>query len=209
MRWKQFYGKFFLVSFFVFIPCLLFACEELPHYGQVPDFVFQEQNGNAFGFRDLEGNVWIADFIFTRCQGMCPMLTGKMALLQEALEDPNVKLVSFSVDPKHDTPKVLKDYALRHGAQEGKWFFLTGDETAMRNFIIDGFSLGVAQATPEDLAQGAEPVMHSNRFVLVDPEGKIRGYYDSSDSQKMEQLIQDALKLQIPSNKSQTNYNSE
>ncbi|MBI4368100.1 MAG: SCO family protein [Candidatus Omnitrophica bacterium] len=172
-----------------------FAAEDLPVYGHVPDFSFTERSGEAFGPADLEGRVWIADFIFTRCQGMCPLLTGRMSILQTKFNHPDIRLVSFSVDPEYDTPEVLSDYALRYQAQEGKWFFLTGEKTLMWNFVTEGFSLGVAQASPEDLAQGAEPVMHTSRFVLIDPDGDIRGYYDTSEPANVEQLIQDALTL--------------
>ena len=118
-----------------------------------------------------------------------------MAFLQEKLTDSRIKLVSFSVDPEHDTPKVLSEYAVRHHAQEGKWFFLTGKKEEMWKFVTEGFSLGVAEPSPEDLKAGAEPVIHSNRFVLVDQEGNIRGYYDSSEPFKMDELIETALRL--------------
>ena len=171
------------------------AQKKLPIYGQVPAFTFTERSGREIKLADLKGSVWIADFIFTRCQGMCPMLAGRMAGLQEKLKDPKIKLVSFSVDPEHDTSQVLSEYASRYKAQESKWFFLTGSKDKMWNFITDGFLLGVEAATPEDLKAGAEPVMHSTRFVLVDQEGKICGYYDSSESVQMEKLVQDALSL--------------
>ena len=172
-----------------------FAESDLPHYGQAPDFTFTERSGKEVKLQDLKGQVWIADFIFTRCQGMCPLLTGRMALLQEKLKDEKIKLVSFSVDPEYDTPKVLSEYASRFKAEEGKWLFLTGEKRMMWEMMSGGFHLGVEQATPEDLQAGAEPIMHSNRFVLVDQEGSIRGYYDSSEPQKMEQLVKDAIDL--------------
>ena len=99
------------------------------------------------------------------------------------------------MDPEYDTPQVLSEYAARFKAQDGKWFFLTGPKTAVWNLIIDGFSLGVDQATPEDLAQGAESVMHSSRFVLVGKEGNIQGYYDGTDSAQVQALINNALEL--------------
>ena len=178
-----------------FFAILSFSADDLPIYGNVPDFSFTDQNGKEFTSTDLQGNAWIANFIFTRCQGMCPMLSGRMATFQEKLLSPDIKLVSFSVDPEYDTPQALSEYASRYRAQKGKWFFLTGSKTEMWNFITNGFSLGVGEATPEDLEAGAEPVMHSGRFVLVDQEGNIRGYYDSSEPQKMEQLVSDAIQL--------------
>ncbi|MBI4000025.1 MAG: SCO family protein [Candidatus Omnitrophica bacterium] len=196
MLWKQFSASFLV------LPALLLtfltqvsANQELPTYGQVPDFTLIQQSGKEIKLADLKGNVWIANFVFTRCQGMCPMLTGRMAGLQERFKQPHVKFISFSVDPEYDTPKVLSEYAVRYHAEEGKWFFLTGDKKVMWNFITEGFSLGVADASPEDLAAGAEPVMHSGRFVLIDQKGSIRGYYDSSEPSKVEELVRDASLL--------------
>jgi len=171
------------------------AQSELPRYQRIPKFELVAENGNSFTNASLSGKVWIADFIFTRCQSMCPLLTGRMADLQASLTDSNVQLVSFSVDPEYDQPEVLRAYAKTYGAQSGKWFFLTGDKNEMFTLMALGFQLGVSDATPEDLAAGAEPVMHSNRFVLVDQKGYIRGYYDSSEPPELEELIQDALKL--------------
>ena len=171
------------------------AQEEMPIYGSVPDFTFQDESGKEIHLSDLNGRVWIADFIFTRCQGQCPLMSSRMAELQEALKPSGIKLVSFSVDPEHDTPEVLSAYARRFKAEEGIWFFLTGNKQAMRDFIEGSFQLGVAEPTQEDLASGAEAVMHSSRFVLVDQKGQIRGYYDTSESEKMKQLIKDAKQL--------------
>ena len=177
------------------VPFFILADLDLPRYGQVPEFAFTERSKIEMTLADLKGKVWIADFIFTRCQGMCPLMTGRMAALQEKFSGSSVELVSFSVDPEHDTPSVLSDYADKHGAVSGKWVFLTGQKQAMWKFITDGFSLGVAEPTAEDLAAGAEPVIHSSRFVLVDQEGQIRGYFDSSEPLQMDQLVQAAKTL--------------
>ena len=191
MRLKPFCISFFLLCFSL---TSLWA-EEIPTYGYVSDFTFQDQNGKEVKNSDFHGQVWIADFVFTRCQGMCPMLNGRMALFQDELAPSGIKLVSFSVDPEHDTPKILSEYAKRFKAKEGAWFFLTGKKQVIWDFIEEGFQLGVAEPTPEDLASGAEPVMHSSRFVLIDRRGLIRGYYDSSEPEKIAQLKEDALKL--------------
>ena len=171
------------------------AQEEMPIYGSVPDFTFQDESGKEIHLSDLNGRVWIADFVFTRCQGQCPLMSSRMSQLQEPLRTSGVRLVSFSVDPEHDTPEVLSAYARRFKAEEGIWFFLTGDKQAMWDFIEAGFQLGVAEPTQKDLTSGAEAVMHSSRFVLVDQKGQIRGYYDTSESEKMKALIGDASKL--------------
>lgn len=163
-------------------------------YGAVPDFQFVDERGGPFGLDDLAGRVWIADFIFTRCQGICPLMSGQFSNLQAKLP-PEVQLVSFSVDPVHDRPEVLSEYARRFKAASGRWHFLTGDEKTMWNFISEGFHLGLEKATEEDLKAGAQPIMHSNRFVLVDQAGRIRGYYDSSEPEKLGNLIRDVFSL--------------
>ena len=195
MPWKQFCVSFFILVLNISAPNSVLADRETQTYGKVPDFSFMERNGKEMKLEDLKGNVWIADFVFTRCQGMCPMLTGQMTNLQEKLRDPKIKLVSFSVDPDHDTPKVLSNYAHFYKAEKGKWFFLTGPKVNMWEFITNGFLLGVSQPTKEDLAQGAEPVMHAARFVLVDQQGNIRDYYDSAEPSQMEELIEHAKTL--------------
>ncbi len=151
-----------------------------------PLFRLTDQTGRPFDSAFLKGRVWIADFIFTSCAGTCPGMSSKTALLQQRLS-PEILLVSFSVDPKRDTPPVLAEYARRYGARPGRWFFLTGPEEEIRRVAQQGFHLSVAEGgSPE------EPIVHSVRFVLVDPIGKIRGYYDSNEPAQMEKLIRDA-----------------
>jgi len=197
MLWKKFCTSFLFLAFVASNTIPLLAEEKFPTYGRVPEFKFTERSGKEMGLSDLQGKVWIADFIFTRCQGMCPLLTGQMAELQEKLAQFDIKLVSFSVDPEYDTPQVLSEYASRYHTQENRWFFLTGPKITMWNFVTDGFSLGVTEPTQEDLKAGAEPVIHSNRLVLVDQEGNIRGYYDGSDPSAMEKLVKDASQLYL------------
>ena len=193
MRWKPFCINLSVLTILFVAPLL--AASGPPQYNEVPDFALTTQSGKALKRSDLIGSVWIADFIFTRCQGMCPLLTGHMASLEPRFSDPKFKLVSFSVDPDYDTPAILTQYASRYGAKEDKWLFLTGPKTQVWNLITAGFQLGVEEASAEDLASGSEPVMHSSRFVLVDREGYIRGYYDSSEPEKMSQLAKDAATL--------------
>ncbi len=167
----------------------------LPIYRQVPKFELTDQSGKTFSSDQLKGRVWIANFIFTRCQGMCPLMSGKIMNLQKQLKNPEIQFVSFSVDPEYDSPKILSEYAKRFHAKENQWVFLTGEKSKIWELVSDGFMLGVDEASPEDLAAGAEPVMHSSRFVLVDKEGKIRGFFDSSESVKMNELVESVQKL--------------
>jgi protein SCO1/2 len=159
--------------------------------GDVPAFSLTERAGTPFTQDDVRGTVWIADFIFTRCPDVCPVLTSRMRELQRTLEgsDPAIGLVSISVDPAHDTPDVLKNYATGHNAGPG-WRFLTGERDAVARLLRDGFHVAFADDGP---ATG--PITHSDRFVLVDRTLRIRGYYHGSDPGDLRRLADDARRL--------------
>jgi cytochrome oxidase Cu insertion factor (SCO1/SenC/PrrC family) len=159
-------------------------------YGVVPDFSLVEAGGRQITLKEFQGKVWIADFIFTSCAGMCPMMTSEMRKLQDALPK-DIRLVSFSVDPARDTPGVLNDYADRFGADRQRWSFVTGDRQSLYDLSIKGFKLGV------DDKQGteAEPITHSSRFVLVGKDARIHGYYSGSEEEDLKRLIEDAKRL--------------
>jgi protein SCO1 len=163
---------------------------ELQVYGPAPDFMLTERSSRAVTRQDLDGQVWIADFIFTQCGGICPLMTKEMRKLQDQLPA-EIRLVSFSVDPTHDTPEVLRAYADENGADRDRWLFLTGERDVMYRISKDGFKLAVddTQGTP------AEPITHSTRFVLVDRQGRIRGYYGMEDKDAMARLMADAKQL--------------
>lgn len=165
------------------------APSPIPSYGPAPSFRLINQNKQLFDSAQLQGRVWVADFIFTSCAGNCPLMSTRMASLQRRLPA-EILLISVSVDPKRDTPPVLAEYTRRYGAQPGRWIFLTGAEEEVRRMVEQGFRLSAAEGgSPE------EPVIHSMRFVLVDRGGSIRGYYDSNDPAQVERLIQDAGSL--------------
>lgn len=168
---------------------------ELPVLGQVPSFSLTDQSGQVFKSEGLSGKVWIADFIFTRCSGPCPMMSYHLERIQQKLlNEDAIRLVSFSVDPEWDSPEVLHQYAAGFQAKTGKWFFLTGDQAVIYPLSMQHFKLGVGrEVTPEDDLKHA--VMHSTRFVLVDQKGAIRGYYDSADETALNRLVQDAAEL--------------
>jgi cytochrome oxidase Cu insertion factor (SCO1/SenC/PrrC family) len=162
----------------------------LDQYGAVPDFALTERNGNAVGLDELRGKIWIADFIYTTCTDTCPLQTAMMAKLQqEYAHRPEVRFVSFTVDPERDTPEVLTRYADQHQADRSRWYFLTGQRDRMVRLIQDGFHLAVA-ALPLEAAPGGM-IPHSPRFVLVDKETRIRGYYDSRDLEAIGRLKND------------------
>ncbi len=187
-----------ILSFLLFpilSPSIALAESGQSFYGKAPHFQLIDQSSNVFSSDSLTGKVWIANFIFTRCQGMCPLMSGQMMNLQDDLKGTDVRFVSFSVDPDYDTPQVLSDYAKKYRADESRWVFLTGDKSKIWELVSGGFMLGVQDASDEDLKQGAEPVMHSSRFVLVDREGNIRGFFDSTEPGKMKELLSEAQSL--------------
>ena len=134
----------------------------------------------------LAGKIWVADFIYTTCPGPCPRMTSQMHEVQDAIKSmPDIKLVSFTVDPAHDTPAVLAEYAKLHRASPEHWYFLTGSPATLQKLDRDTFKLGSLNAE----------MQHSTRFVLVDRQARIRGYYDTSESRAIARLIQDIMAL--------------
>jgi protein SCO1/2 len=148
----------------------------------LPDFTLTERCGQPFGLRELRGKVWVAAFTFTRCAGACTRVSGAMAQLQhEFASEPDVRLVSFTVDPEHDRPDVLSAYARKFGAQPERWYFLTGDPPAVLGLIHDGFHLAAEPNRGPERTPGNE-VLHDTRLAVVDKRGHVRAYYDISDA---------------------------
>ena len=162
----------------------------VPSYGIVPAFQLVNQNGQPFGSAQLNGKIWIADFIFTSCRGPCPLISTRMSELQKPLEKTDVQLVSFSVDPETDTPEVLRGYAEKLQADPKRWDFLTGPKSAIYKLSHDGFKLAVSDGSD---AEGV-PV-HSTRMALVDRHDQIRGYYDALEPDAMTKLLADTNHL--------------
>jgi protein SCO1/2 len=167
----------------------------LPIYGKVPDFNLTERSGQKIGLQNLKGKIWIADFMFTSCSDVCPMMTSKMKQLQDLFStDAGVQLVSFSVDPKKDSPAVLTAYAKGAGASD-RWWFLTGDEKKIHQLAMGGFFLGVAEANDKN------PILHSQKFALVDQKGQIRGFYDSDAVPFADTILNAVRKLHMDENR--------
>lgn len=159
--------------------------------GTLPGFTLLDTHGQPFPSTQLHGRVWVADFIFTRCAGACAMMTSQMAQLQIELSQlpgwDDIRLVSISVDPDHDQPPILEQYAHLARADADQWLFLTGPRKEIWQLIRDGFKLPVFE-NPQDQAM---PIAHSQKFVLVDRIGRIRGYYDGLTPEGRHALIQD------------------
>jgi protein SCO1/2 len=156
-----------------------------------PAFSFTERDGSTVTHKDLVGKIVVADFIFTRCGTICPRMSQQMAAIQGKLSGKpiwdQVRLVSFSVDPDFDTADILTDYAKRFEADKTHWLFLTGKRKEMWDIVKAGFKLPVAENTDD----GLMPILHSEKFVLIDADGKIRGYYDGLQEEPFRRLLAD------------------
>lgn len=167
----------------------------LPVHGSVPDFSLIERSGRMVDRRALLGKVWVANFIYTRCSETCPLQSAEMARLQaELAAEPDVRLVSITVDPKRDTPRVLSRYASRFRADRDRWLFLTGEPGAIYRLAREGLYLPMPDPREKVRVPGGQ-LVHSPRFVLVDRAARIRGYYDSTDKESLQRLRQEIRAL--------------
>lgn len=161
-------------------PLLRRVPEPPPVLGQLPAYTLVDQDDRSFGSEDLAGTVYVTSFFFTRCSSICPLLMKTMDDLRaryDAAHVDGVRLVSISVDPEHDTPERLRDYATERDLDLRRWSLLTGEPQAVRALTEKGFMTAMGGAPGE----GAPDfdILHSGKLVLVDGAGRIRGYYDS------------------------------
>lgn len=159
----------------------------------IPHFVFQDEDDKAFRSEEqLAGKVWVANFVFTRCPTICPLFTKKMAEVQkEALPlSADVRLVSFTVDPRHDTPAVLKPYAEKYRAQSGFWSFLTGTHDALKKTIVTDLKIHMSDESDDIMA-----IAHGGHFVLLDRQMRMRGVYNSEDEDAVKRLVTDLKRV--------------
>lgn len=167
----------------------------LPEFGEVPAFALTAHTGQPIRLEDLQGKVWVTNFFFTTCRSICPVMQENMAEVQKAFAgNPHVRLVSFTVDPEHDTPEVLRAYAQRRGAVPGQWMFVTGDKKAIYRLARQGFKLA-ADDVPEEIQGTRHDFIHSEKLVLIDTRGHIRGYYSGLDMEQVQRLIEDTHRL--------------
>ncbi len=157
----------------------------LPIVKAAPRVVGTDAWGRPFDSEQLKGSVWLASFMFSSCQGVCPVMNGNLREFQLGLAGTNVKFVSLTVDPNTDTPEVLQDYARQYNAEKDRWYFVRMSLDSVRELSVKGFLL----------SDPVEPAAHSPRYVLVDQTNQIRGYYDSMDSAKVQQLRVDIGRL--------------
>ena len=163
--------------------------------GTLPAFDLIERRQAPLRLDDLRGKVWVANFMYTSCVEVCPLQSAEMARLQTAFADhADLRLVSISVDPERDTPAVLTAYAENFRADPERWLFATGEPDAVARLAQEGFRLSAASyVSGEDGEDYA--FIHSNRFVLVDRQGRIRGYYRSTDPDDLARLRRDLTVL--------------
>lgn len=167
---------------------------------KIADFAFTNQNGKIITQKDYENTIYVADFFFTTCPTICPKMTDNMVWLQNQLRNnPEVKLLSFSVTPDIDTPEVLKKYAIEKGVEDSYWNLVTGDKKDIYYLARKSY-LAVKTGKPEELYD----MVHTENFILIDKNKRIRGFYDGTNldqptddkkTKNMKQLLEDILWL--------------
>ena len=180
MRWLA-------IAFVAALGGLLGGCEHtppLPVFGTVPHFSLTDQAGSPFDSSRLSGRVWVAEFMYATCPGPCPLMSHLMRQIAQANQD--LQLVSFTVDPEHDTPAVLAAYAKHYPVPAGRWWFLTGSRQELNDLGLNAFHLNKVDGTME----------HSTRFALVDEHMRTRAYYETLPDQFRPQLLADVLRLE-------------
>lgn len=172
---------------------------ELPVIAEVPAFELISENGQRFGSKDLDGRVYLANFVFSRCPSVCPKMLGELQKVQKRIKGTGQKvaIVTFTVDPEHDNERVLFDLARKYDANPFSWTFLTGtDKEALFLLYRDGFKVGVEQ-NPQDLFD----IAHSEKIVLVDQSNRVRGYYAFEENSINQLMIDVGLLINRPRTK--------
>lgn len=153
-----------------------------PVLGRVADFQLTNQFGEPVTLTNLLGKVWIADIVFTRCAGPCPVMTRQMSELQPLLEQHwNLMLVTLTTDPLNDTPTVMKAYGEKFGARSPRWLFLSGDKTEVARLAVSGLKLTAVETAEAERQNPADLFIHSTLFVVVDKRGRLRAAVETQD----------------------------
>ena len=178
--------------------------EGLKVYRTVPEFTLIERSGRKVTLADLKGKVWVAQFFYSECRDICPLIVPQMGLLHlEYKTDPefrsDIRFVSITVDPERDTPQALAKFADRFSADPELWLFLTGDKAVIYRLTQEGFKVGMGEAEnpPEVKKKTGEEkeIFHSSRLIIVDRQARIRGYYSGIEAEAMVRLRSDLKKL--------------
>lgn len=164
----------------VVLPLRSHPARSLPVLSAVPDFVLTNQEAQVVRRADLLGQPWVADIIFTRCAGPCPLMTRRMKSLQDALPaDARVRLITLTTDPGYDSPEILRSYGERFGADFRRWWFLTGAPDQIARLAIDGLKLSAVPIPESQRTNPADLFIHSTTFVVVDPQGRVRASFET------------------------------
>ena len=156
-------------------------------YHTIADFSFTNQNGKTITQKDYEGKIYVADFFFTTCQTICPIMTTNMTEVQKAFsKNPKVMILSHTVTPEIDSFPVLKQYALKQNVDDSKWNMVTGDKKDIY-YIARKSYLAVKTGKPEEMYD----MVHTENFVLVDTKRRVRGFYDGTKKEDIQKLIED------------------
>ena len=168
----------------------------LPFYGpkgdssgkyHVPDFAFVNQDSQTITLRDLKGKVWVTDFFFTTCEGICPIMKKNLkSVLDSFANEPDVMFLSHTVQPEYDSVKVLKAFSAQYGNIQHRWHFVTGDKLELYNQARNAYFI----AEPTD-ANIKEDFVHSQLLAIIDRSGRIRGYYDGTSEEDKNKLVSD------------------
>lgn len=168
----------------------------LPVFGRVSGFQLTNQLAQSFSSAELEGNIWVADLIFTRCPGPCAQLSAHLAQLQRRLPPGvAVQLISLTADPDHDTPEVLRAYAERFQADPRRWRFLTGPRAEINEVATKQLLLAVAEKDPAERESADDLFLHSTKWVLVDAQGQLRAVYEGTEEQSVDRVLADIQRL--------------
>jgi protein SCO1/2 len=163
------------------------------HPRQLVNFSLTNSDGGVIDRRDLDGKILVVDFLFTSCSLTCPAVNGQMAQIQHlTTNDPNVKLISLTVDPRDDTPSVLKKYGAGFGADPNRWFFLTGSRSALYDLIGNSF---LSRDTDDPAGYMPGNFSHTERIAIVDSRGKLRGYFDGLNQEAAGAVVEEVNRL--------------
>jgi protein SCO1/2 len=169
----------------------------LPTYGnpghKVGSFSFLNQDGKTITEKDLDGKIYVVEYFFTTCEGICPIMNENMVAVNNAFKNDNdFAILSHSVDPEVDTVAQMKKYSFKFDADPARWMFLTGNKDSLYKMAVDDYLIPVADSTVEKISP---EFIHTQKFVLVDKEKNVRGFYDGTNKASVKKLIADIVEL--------------
>lgn len=162
----------------------------------IGEFSFQNQLGDTITKADVEGKIFVTDFFFTSCGGICPKMTTQLQRVQrEFLDDPSFLILSHTVNPSKDSVATMFKYAERFEADAKKWWFLTGEKKELYLMARKSYLIVPDEADPNFEHGGESDFLHTENFALIDPDGRIRGFYNGTDPNEIDELFRDVYDL--------------